>query len=150
MKKYLVLLIGMILAGCASGPVLYPNAHLKQVGPEQAQRDIDDCRRQADAYVKSAAAKTMAKDTALGGAGGAVVGGAMGAVTGSFGKGVGVGAAGGGDIRPALRDDLPDHCGFGNKGYAATIGACRFSSDPGGCETLCRDKASIRAGRCET
>lgn len=85
MKKYLVLLIGMILAGCASSPVLYPNAHLKQVGQEQAQRDIDDCRRQADAYVKSAAAKTMAKDTALGGAGGAVVGGAAaGLVTGAI------------------------------------------------------------------
>jgi outer membrane lipoprotein SlyB len=95
MKKYLVLLISIMLAGCASGPVLYPNARLQQVGPEQAQQDIDDCRRQAEAYVKSDAAKTIAKDTAIGGAGGAVVGGAMGAVTGSFGQGVGIGAAGG-------------------------------------------------------
>jgi outer membrane lipoprotein SlyB len=127
MKKYLVLLIGMILAGCASGPVLYPNAHLKQVGQEQAQRDIDDCRRQADAYVKSAAAKTMAKDTALGGAGGAVVGGAIGAVTGSFGKGVGVGAAGGaaaGLVTGAIKASRPspiyktfvNRC-LTNKGY---------------------------------
>ncbi len=121
MKKYLVLLIGMILTGCASGPVLYPNAHLKQVGQEQAQRDIDDCRRQADAYVKSAAAKTMAKDTALGGAGGAVVGGAMGAVTGSFGKGVGVGA---GLVTGAIKASRPspiyktfvNRC-LTNKGY---------------------------------
>ncbi|MFA5182434.1 MAG: cell envelope biogenesis protein OmpA [Syntrophales bacterium] len=95
MKKYLRILIVLLLAGCASGPVLYPNAHLKQVGQEQAQRDIDDCRQKADAYVKSDAAKTIAKDTAIGGVGGAVVGGTMGAVTGSFGKGVGVGAAGG-------------------------------------------------------
>lgn len=97
MKKFpgIVIVLLLVLAGCASGPVLYPNAYLKQVGQEQAQRDIDDCRRQADAYVKSDAAKTIAKDTAIGGAGGAVVGGAMGAVTGSFGKGVGVGAAGG-------------------------------------------------------
>ena len=95
MKKYLGILIVLLLAGCASGPVLYPNAYLEKVGQEQAQRDIDDCRQKADAYVKSDAAKTMAKDTAIGGAGGAVVGGAMGAVTGSFGQGVGVGAAGG-------------------------------------------------------
>jgi len=95
MKKYLGILIILLLAGCASGPVLYPNTYLKQVGQEQAQRDIDDCRQKADAYVKSDAAKTIAKDTAIGGAGGAVVGGAMGAVTGSFGRGVGVGAAGG-------------------------------------------------------
>jgi len=95
MKRCLGILIILSLAGCASGPVLYPNAYLKQVGQEQAQRDIDDCRQKADAYVKSDAAKTIAKDTAIGGAGGAVVGGAMGAVTGSFGRGVGVGAAGG-------------------------------------------------------
>jgi len=95
MRNYLFLLIIIVLAGCASGPVLYPNAYLDKVGPEQSQRDIDDCRSKADAYVKSDAAKTMAKDTAIGGAGGAVVGGAMGAVTGSFGRGIGVGAAGG-------------------------------------------------------
>ena len=95
MKQYLGILIILMLAGCASGPVLYPNAYLNKVGQEQAQRDIDDCRQKADVFVKSDAAKTMAKDTAIGGAGGAVVGGAMGAVTGSFGRGIGVGAAGG-------------------------------------------------------
>jgi len=95
MKRYLGISIILLLAGCASGPVLYPNDYLKKVGQEQAQRDIDDCRQKADAYVKSDAAKTIAKNTAIGGAGGAVVGGAMGAVTGSFGRGVGVGAAGG-------------------------------------------------------
>jgi outer membrane lipoprotein SlyB len=127
MKKHLLLLIVMVLTGCASGPVLYPNAYLKKVGQEQAQLDIDDCRRQADAYVKSNAAKTMAKDTAVGGAGGAVVGGAMGAVTGSFGKGVGVGAAGGaaaGLVTGAIKASQPspvykafvNRC-LTNKGY---------------------------------
>ncbi|MEI6314604.1 MAG: cell envelope biogenesis protein OmpA [Syntrophus sp. (in: bacteria)] len=95
MKRYLGISIILLLAGCVSGPVLYPNDYLKKVGQEQAQRDIDDCRQKADAYVKSDAAKTIAKNTAIGGTGGAVVGGAMGAVTGSFGRGVGVGAAGG-------------------------------------------------------
>lgn len=91
----IIIVLLLALGGCTSSPVLYPNAYLKKVGQEQAQRDIDDCRQKADAYVKSDAAKTIAKDTAVGGVGGAVVGGAVGAVTGSFGKGVGVGAAGG-------------------------------------------------------
>lgn len=95
MKKYLGILMILMLAGCASGPVLYPNAHLTNVGQEQAQRDITDCGQQADVYIKSDAAQAIAKDTLISGAGGAVIGGAMGAVTGSFGRGVGVGAAGG-------------------------------------------------------
>ncbi|MDI9569338.1 MAG: cell envelope biogenesis protein OmpA [Pseudomonadota bacterium] len=85
----------LLLGGCAWNPVLYPNAHLNEVGQERAKRDIDDCRQRADAYVKSDAAKTIAKDTVIGGVGGAVVGGAVGAVRGSFGSGLGTGAAGG-------------------------------------------------------
>ena len=95
MKKSLWFIIVFLLAGCASGPVLYPNAHLQRVGQEQADRDIADCQQQAEAYVKSDAAKKIAKDTAIGGAGGAVVGGAVGAVRGSFGSDLGVGAAAG-------------------------------------------------------
>ena len=87
MKRLFCLTIALImfLGGCASGPVLYPNAYLKTVGQEQADRDIADCRQQAEAYVKSDAAKTVAKDTVIGGAGGAVVGGAVvgGTVTGA-------------------------------------------------------------------
>jgi hypothetical protein len=34
------------LSGCATQrPVLYPNAKYIQVGPEIAQRDVDDCIR---------------------------------------------------------------------------------------------------------
>jgi len=97
MKRLFCLTIALImfLGGCASGPVLYPNAYLKTVGQEQADRDIADCRQQAEAYIKSDAAKTVAKDTVIGGAGGAVVGGAVGAVRGSFGSDLGVGAAAG-------------------------------------------------------
>ena len=97
MKTFFCLLAGLILllGGCAWSPVLYPNAHLNKVGRDQADRDVDDCRQRADTYVKSDAAKTVAKDTAIGGAGGAVVGGAIGAVRGSFGSDLGVGAAAG-------------------------------------------------------
>ena len=95
MKKYIVLSMILLLAGCTVSPVLYPNAHLSNVGNDQAQRDIALCREQADLYVKSDAAKEAAKETAIGAIGGAVIGGAIGAVDGSFGRGVGMGAAGG-------------------------------------------------------
>jgi len=83
-----------MFTGCASQrPTLYPNAHLKNVGEERAQQDIDECKRSADAYVKSDKVKETVKDTAVGGAAGAVIGGVAGAVTGDLGRGAGVGAA---------------------------------------------------------
>jgi len=91
-----MLLFSFILAGCAShGPVLYPNAHLKTVGDQQAQTDIAQCKQMADSYIQSNPGADVAKTTALGGAGGAVVGAAVGAVTGNFGQSVGAWAAGG-------------------------------------------------------
>jgi hypothetical protein len=111
MKKYFVPSMILLLAGCTVSPVLYPNAHVSNVGNDQAQRDIADCRQQADLYVKSDAAKEAAKETVIGGIGGAVIGGAMGAVDGSFGRGVGMGAAGGaaaGLVGGILRASQPD------------------------------------------
>jgi len=91
-----ILIALFLMAGCAShGPVLYPNAHLKTVGEEQAKKDIEECDRMADAYVKSDAGMEAAKSTAGGGVAGAVVGGAIGSVTGSLGRGAVIGAAAG-------------------------------------------------------
>jgi hypothetical protein len=91
MKTFFLLAAILIASSCAShGPVLYPNEHLKMVGKDQAQRDIADCDRLAAAYVKSEEGKTVAKNTAVGGAAGTVVGGAAGAVTGHLGKGAAV------------------------------------------------------------
>jgi outer membrane lipoprotein SlyB len=102
----------MFLAGCASQrPVLYPNAYLKKVGEEQARRDIADCERLADEYVRSDEGAQVAKSTAAGGAGGAVVGTAVGAVTGDIGRGAGVGAAAGaagGLVRGVSKASEPD------------------------------------------
>ena len=95
MKKMLFVISILFLTGCATGPVLYPNAHLKEVGEAQAHKDIGECEALADQYVKSDAGIAAAKSTAIGGAGGAVVGGAVGAVTGNLGGGIGVGAAAG-------------------------------------------------------
>ena len=87
-----VILIAVALIGCArtQRPILYPNAHLQQVGKAQADKDIEACRELASQNVPSAAGKEIAKDTAIGAAGGAAVGAVAGAVS---GRGAGTGAA---------------------------------------------------------
>lgn len=102
-----------LLAGCArtQSPVLYPNAKLRQVGQEQARRDIEECRRLAAEYVESTAAKDIARGAAVGGAGGAAVGAVGGAVSGrGAGLGAAVGAATGataGAVHGAARQTAP-------------------------------------------
>jgi outer membrane lipoprotein SlyB len=113
-----IILLGILPAlilfsftGCGyQRPVLYPNAHLKQVGEAQAQTDIAECMRMAEAYVKSNPEAKVVGSTAAGAGAGAAVGGAMGAVTGNLGRGAAVGAAGGavaGIIRGASRASQP-------------------------------------------
>jgi outer membrane lipoprotein SlyB len=95
-KTFFFILVILALSACGTArPVLYPNSQLKEVGEVQAQRDVDECLHQAEAYVKNNPAGKVAGSTAGGGAAGAVVGGAMGAVTGNLGKGAAIGAAGG-------------------------------------------------------
>lgn len=93
----LVSIIFIFLAGCAGrgGPALYPNAHLKAVGKEQAEIDIGECERLANEYIKTNPGGDAAGSAAAGGAAGAVVGGSVGAVTGNLGKGAGIGGAAG-------------------------------------------------------
>lgn len=94
--KIAILILLVFSSACATPrPVLYPNAHLKNVGEIQAKQDIDDCLRQAETYIKSHPEGEVAGNTAKGGITGAVVGGAVGAVTGDLGRGIGAGAAGG-------------------------------------------------------
>jgi hypothetical protein len=99
-------------AGCASQPVLYPNAHYDAVGEEAAREDVEECRRLARAHGAEGAtpAGSVARDTAggvvVGGATGAATGAAVGAVLGNAGRGAAAGAAGGaagGLIRSILR-----------------------------------------------
>ena len=101
----------LMISGCASQPVLYPNAHLKSVGQEQAQKDVDDCRRLADEYVRSNPAAGVAGSTAVGGATGAAMGTAAGAVAGNIGQGAGIGAAAGaagGLVQGIVKASEPD------------------------------------------
>lgn len=79
--KHIVLFIGVLsLLGCASRPKLYPNDRYKSVGKEVAQRDTDQCIKDAEAYLESSKGKQIAK----GAGGGAAMGAAFGAVTGIF------------------------------------------------------------------
>lgn len=78
MKTIPLLALLIILSGCASKPVLYPNQKLKSVGKEAPKQDIRYCEEEADEFIESPRGKQI-----LTGAGkGAAVGGAMGAVTG--------------------------------------------------------------------
>ncbi|HNP61465.1 MAG TPA: hypothetical protein PKM72_11540 [Nitrospirales bacterium] len=87
----LSLCLGFLLTLGCSGPrpVLYPNDHLQQVGPDRAEQDIEECKQLAEDYVPEHEASTVAGNTAVG----AGAGGAVGAVSGALRGGVGIGAA---------------------------------------------------------
>jgi len=110
------LLAAALLAACAAAevrPVLYPNAKLKQVGEQQAQRDIDACVALAE---KSGATASGASPVARVAAEGAAVGGATAAVGsairgGNVAESAAAGAAIGGTagaVHGAFRGAKPD------------------------------------------
>jgi hypothetical protein len=111
----LILALGFALAiaACADKrPVLYPNAHLQQVGSEVSQRDIEACIQYAkDSGAAGDKGTEIAKDTAGGAAVGGAVGAAAGAVLGNLGRGAAAGTAGGaagGLTRGILKSGDPD------------------------------------------
>jgi hypothetical protein len=110
------LIIVFFVVGCAAPkPILYPNAHLKQVGEEVANRDVDECREMAkDAGAKPSQGKTgqVAGSTTTGGAIGSAAGAVGGAVIGHPGPGAMVGAASGataGFLRGLFRRSPPSN-----------------------------------------
>ena len=92
--------------------MLYPNAHLNQMGNEAAQADIVECIRLAEeGGAQGNQAGEVVKSTATGAAVGAAVGAATGAVLGSLGQGLAAGAAGGaagGLVHGAIGSGEPD------------------------------------------
>ena len=102
----------LFVAGCATNqkPVLYPNAHLKNVGDATAQRDIHECIESAENSSVSKSNNQVVKS----GAQGAAVGGAAAAVGtlirgGSVIQGAAAGAAVGGTagaVHGAFRNDV--------------------------------------------
>lgn len=91
-----VFLLGV---GCSGPrPILYPNDHLKQVGPAQAERDIEECKQLAEDYVPEPDASTVAGSTVIGAASGGAVGAVGGAVRGGAGIWAAIGAATGATV----------------------------------------------------
>ncbi|MFM8551540.1 MAG: glycine zipper family protein, partial [Nitrospiraceae bacterium] len=99
MRNTILLILTISLAGCAGPkPVLYPNAHYKQVGSDVAEQDIVACREMAEkagAEPGDGKASDVAKNTAISGGIGAAAGAVGGAIVGAAGSGSAVGAASG-------------------------------------------------------
>lgn len=102
MFRSIILLIVLLgPAGCATQrPVLYPNEHFKRAGSAVAERDTNECMRQAEEYVAAndrvgSAAKGVATEAAAHATIDAAGGAAGGAIIGHAGTGAAIGAAGG-------------------------------------------------------
>ena len=114
-RTFLLLLPFLLLVqGCAAPrPILYPNAHLKQVGEAAAAQDIEDCSamaKEAGATPSQGKSGQVAGSTAAGGAIGSAAGAVGGAVVGHPGRGAMAGAAGGatgGLLRGLFRKSPP-------------------------------------------
>jgi hypothetical protein len=91
----------MLVLGCASQPVLYPNEQYRAAGEAGARADVEECRRLAEQHgadqpgAGAAVARETAASSVIGGATGAASGAAVGAIVGSAGRGAAAGAAGG-------------------------------------------------------
>jgi hypothetical protein len=95
------LAVASLSACTARRPILYPNEQVERVGRAAAERDVEDCLRQADEFVSNGgeagrAAGEVAGRTAVGAGTGAAIGAVGGAVSGDAGRGAAVGAATGG------------------------------------------------------
>jgi len=93
-NKFIILSLLMVFlfTGCAVRPVLYPNAHYKEVGKTQAEKDVDQAIKEADnADLNSGEFAKSATRTA----GATALGAGVGAATGAISGGVGVGSIAG-------------------------------------------------------
>ena len=88
-----------MIVGCATArPILAPNQHLKSVGAQTAEADVDACQNMAataGAEEGAGGAGKVAKQTAVGAGVGAASGAVGGAVVGAAGSGSAIGAVSG-------------------------------------------------------
>ena len=98
-RRACVLCTALILSACSGArPVLYENAHLKSVGKNVADQDIEACKEAAEsagAEEGSGAAGRVATSTGVGAGVGAASGAVGGAISGAAGQGSLIGAASG-------------------------------------------------------
>ena len=89
----------LLMSGCSSPrPVLYDNPHLRTVGKDAADQDIEACKEAAEsagADEGSGAAGGVATSTGVGAGVGAASGAVGGAISGAAGRGSLIGAASG-------------------------------------------------------
>jgi hypothetical protein len=93
--------VAIVLASCAPKPILYPNQHYKDRGPDAADQAIEECSqmaKDAGATPSRGKAAQVAGNTAGGGAVGSAAGAVGGAITGHAGRGAMVGAASGATV----------------------------------------------------
>ena len=115
MRRFvLIALAGLSLSACAAPkPILYPNAHFKQVGEAVASQDMAECAdiaKEAGAKPSQGKSGQVAGGTAAGGAIGSAAGAVGGAVVGHPGRGAMIGAASGatgGFLRGLFRKASP-------------------------------------------
>ena len=123
-QSVLVIVLALLVVCCAPRPILYPNAHYKEVGEEVADRDIEECSEMAKgAGATPSQGKTgqVAGSTVAGGAIGSASGAVGGAVVGHPGRGAMVGAASGataGFLRGLFRRSPP------SKTYKQFVNRC--------------------------
>lgn len=116
-SRQAIVVLGVLaaVAACAAQPhpILYPNDHLSAVGQAQADADLAECRRMAEAAGASGGSgqgERAARDSAVGGAIGGATGAVGGAILGRPGTGAAVGAATGataGFMRSLFRSGQP-------------------------------------------
>lgn len=120
--KFFVLIL--LVVSCASKPQLYPNQKYKSAGQDVAKKDVDQCMKESEAYLKNSKGKQVAKGAGAGAAIGAAMGAVSGIFTGNMGRGAvrggAIGAAGGGAAGAISPDELKqryvNQC-LGEKGY---------------------------------
>ena len=102
----------MLTACAAKRPVLYPNAHVKEIGQPKAEQEINDCINLANTYQAGGdKTKEIAKNTGKAGVVGAATGAVIGAITGDIGRGAVIGGAGAATAAMGsgiMRSDEPD------------------------------------------
>lgn len=93
-----VFILFFLLMGCASRPQLYPNAHYKNVGKDEAQLASDRCIKESEEFLKNSKSKQVGKSAGVGAALGAAWGVVTGLFTGDYGRAMVRGAATGGAL----------------------------------------------------
>lgn len=93
-----LLLLLLLIVGCASKPTLYPNSHYKSVGKDKAEAAIKQCMKDSEVYLQNSKAKKVGKSAGVGAAIGATWGAVTGLFTGDYGRAMVRGATVGGAV----------------------------------------------------